>query len=67
MMASTSAHRGRRSALMRFPFMPAIKTMIAHYRNDPGWRVMAPPLMPLDDADARRLIADFETIPAKAA
>jgi 4-hydroxy-tetrahydrodipicolinate synthase len=55
------------AALMRYPFMPAIKTMIAHYRNDPGWRIMAPPLMPLDDADARRLIAEFETIPAKAA
>jgi 4-hydroxy-tetrahydrodipicolinate synthase len=55
------------AALMRYPFMPAIKTMIAHCRNDQGWRVMAPPLMPLGDTDARRLIADFETIPAKAA
>jgi 4-hydroxy-tetrahydrodipicolinate synthase len=55
------------AALMRYPFMPAIKTVIAHYRDDPGWRVMAPPLLPLDGADARRLIADFATISAKAA
>jgi 4-hydroxy-tetrahydrodipicolinate synthase len=55
------------AALMRYSFMPAIKTMIAHYRNDPGWRVMTPPLMPLEDSDARRLIADFEMILAKAA
>jgi len=53
-------------ALMRYPFMPAIKTMIAHLRNDPGWRVMAPPLTPLGEADAQRLVAAFETMPQAA-
>lgn len=53
-------------ALMRYPFMPAIKTMIAHYRGDPGWRVMAPPLTPLSEADAQRLVAAFETMPKAA-
>ena len=33
---------------MRHPFMPAVKTLIAQQRGDPGWRVMAPPLTPLD-------------------
>ena len=31
-------------AIMRYPFMPAVKALIAHRRGDAGWRVMAPPL-----------------------
>jgi 4-hydroxy-tetrahydrodipicolinate synthase len=54
--------------LARYPFMAATKTMIAHLRGDPGWRVMAPPLTPLSDADAQRLTADFDALlAAKAA
>jgi 4-hydroxy-tetrahydrodipicolinate synthase len=54
--------------IMRHPFMPAVKTLIAQQRGDPGWRVMAPPLAPLADADARRLTAEFEKVlTAKAA
>jgi len=54
--------------IMRHPFMPAVKTLIAQQRGDPGWRVMAPPLAPLTDADARRLTAEFEKVlTAKAA
>ena len=48
--------------------MPAVKSLIAHQRNDAGWRVMAPPLAPLADADAQRLIVEFEKVlTAKAA
>jgi len=54
--------------IMRHPFMPAVKTLIAQQRGDPAWRVMAPPLAPLTDADARRLTAEFEKVlTAKAA
>jgi 4-hydroxy-tetrahydrodipicolinate synthase len=54
--------------IARFSFMPAVKTLIAHQRGDAGWRVMAPPLTPLGDADAKRLTNDFEKIlAAKAA
>ena len=51
-------------AIMRYPFMPAVKTLIAQQRGDAGWRVMAPPLSALSDADAQRLVADFENIGA---
>ena len=55
-------------AIVRHPFMPAVKTLIAHQRNDAGWRVMAPPLAPLADADALRLTVEFEKVlTAKAA
>jgi 4-hydroxy-tetrahydrodipicolinate synthase len=51
-------------AIMRYPFMPAVKTLIAQQRGDAGWRVMAPPLSALSDPDAQRLVADFENIAA---
>jgi 4-hydroxy-tetrahydrodipicolinate synthase len=51
-------------AIMRYPFMPAVKALIAHQRGDAGWRVMAPPLTALADADAQRLVAEFESITA---
>jgi 4-hydroxy-tetrahydrodipicolinate synthase len=46
-------------AIMRYPFMPAVKALIAHQRGDAGWRMMAPPLSALAEGDAQRLIADF--------
>ena len=55
-------------AIVRYPFMPAVKALIAHQRNDARWRVMAPPLAPLADADAHRLTVEFEKVlTAKAA
>jgi 4-hydroxy-tetrahydrodipicolinate synthase len=45
--------------ILRYPFMPAVKVLIAHQRQDAGWRVMAPPLSSLSEGDAQRLIADF--------
>jgi 4-hydroxy-tetrahydrodipicolinate synthase len=54
--------------IARHPFMPAVKALIAHQRGDPGWRVMAPPLTPLAEAEAKRLIGEFEkALAAKAA
>lgn len=55
-------------AIVRYPFMPAVKTLIAHQRNDAGWRLMAPPLAPLADGDAHRLTVEFDKVlTAKAA
>lgn len=51
-------------AVARHPFMPAVKALIAHRRRDPAWRIMAPPLSPLPDADAQRLIRDFDAVAA---
>jgi 4-hydroxy-tetrahydrodipicolinate synthase len=59
---------GAVEAIARHPFMPAVKELIAHQRGDPAWRVMAPPLMPLADAEAKRLTREFEKVlTAKAA
>ena len=55
-------------AIVRYPFMPAVKALIAHQRDDAEWGMMAPPLAPLADADAQRLVVEFEKIlTAKAA
>jgi len=55
-------------AIARHAFMPAVKTLIAQQRGDPGWRIMAPPLMPLNEAEAKRLVGEFEKVlAAKAA
>ena len=55
-------------AIVRYPFMPAVKALIAHQRDDAEWRVMAPPLAPLADADVQRLVVEFEKVlTAKAA
>jgi 4-hydroxy-tetrahydrodipicolinate synthase len=51
-------------AIVRYPFMPAVKALIAQQRGDAGWRVMAPPLAALSDADAQHLVADFASIAA---
>jgi 4-hydroxy-tetrahydrodipicolinate synthase len=52
------------TAIMQFSFMPAVKALIAHQRNDAGWRTMAAPLSALSDAQAQKLIADFGKLSA---
>jgi 4-hydroxy-tetrahydrodipicolinate synthase len=49
-------------AILRFPFMPAIKALIAARLDDPDWRIMRAPLDALDEADARSLAADIAGI-----
>ena len=46
-----------RRAIDRHPGIPAQKYLIAHYRNDPGWRTVRPPLAALDE-DAGRALLD---------
>jgi 4-hydroxy-tetrahydrodipicolinate synthase len=48
-------------AIVARPVLAAIKALIAHYRNDPEWKRMRPPLSDLDDADAARLAAEVDT------
>ncbi len=47
-------------AIVRYPVLPSVKTMIAHQKNDPAWRIMRPPQADLDDTTAARMIADVE-------
>ena len=43
-----------------YPMIPALKQIIAHFRNDPSWRAPRPPLMGLSDAQASALMANLE-------
>ena len=46
-----------RRVIDRYPGIPAQKYLIAHYRNDPAWRTVRPPLVALDDGAGRDLLA----------
>jgi 4-hydroxy-tetrahydrodipicolinate synthase len=48
-----------RNALQAYPMVPALKRIIAHFHNDPGWAAVRPPLVPLDEAQSAALIADL--------
>jgi 4-hydroxy-tetrahydrodipicolinate synthase len=49
-----------RNAIHPYPMVPALKEIIAHYRNDANWRTVRPPLVHLSEAQARALITDLE-------
>ena len=50
--AATSVRR----AIDRHPGIPAQKYLIAHYRNDPAWRAVRPPMTNLTDDAGRDLL-----------
>ena len=50
--AATSVRR----AIDRHPGIPAQKYLIAHYRNDPAWRAVRPPMTDLTDDSGRDLL-----------
>ncbi|MCA3245413.1 MAG: dihydrodipicolinate synthase family protein, partial [Azospirillum sp.] len=47
-------------AIVADPFMPAVKALIAHREKDAEWRRMRAPVVALDDARVRALVARFE-------
>lgn len=49
-------------ALVAHPVLPAIKALVAHYRRDPEWRHMRPPLSDLAPAAAAGLVAKIADI-----
>ncbi len=40
--------------------IPALKQILAHFRNDPAWAAVRPPLVRLTRTDAQALIAALE-------
>ncbi len=46
-----------RSLLQRYPMIAALKTVVAHFTDDPQWRGLRPPLVPLA-GDKRSLLLD---------
>jgi 4-hydroxy-tetrahydrodipicolinate synthase len=45
-----------RKAIQAFPMIPALKALIAHYRQDPGWAKMRPPFTELPAAEADKVV-----------
>jgi 4-hydroxy-tetrahydrodipicolinate synthase len=51
-----------RRAMQAYPMIPALKRVVAHFHDDPGWATVRPPLTPLDPAQSAALIADLEKL-----
>ncbi len=51
-----------RKTMQAYPMVPALKRVVAHFHNDPGWAAMRPPLLPLSEAQSAALIADLAKI-----
>jgi 4-hydroxy-tetrahydrodipicolinate synthase len=51
-----------RQAVLNYPAVPALKRIVAHFHDDPGWAAVRPPLVPLDAAQSAALIADLGKI-----
>ena len=45
-----------RKAIQAFPMIPALKALIAHYRQDPVWAKLRPPFTELPAAEADKVI-----------
>lgn len=56
-MASVGAVRG---VLQRYPLMPGIKHVISAAMKDPVWATVRPPLVELDEARGKSLVAELE-------
>lgn len=41
-----------RKAAQSYPMIPLLKSIVAHYRDDAGWREVRPPFMPMSEAEA---------------
>jgi 4-hydroxy-tetrahydrodipicolinate synthase len=46
-----------RKAIQAYPMIPALKALLAHYRQDPGWAKVRPPFVELAAADAEKAIS----------
>ena len=51
-----------RAVFQQFPMIPALKAAIAHYSNDPAWRLVRPPLVELDDAQRHSLVEALSSV-----
>jgi 4-hydroxy-tetrahydrodipicolinate synthase len=45
-----------RKAIQAFPMVPALKALIAHYRQDAGWAKLRPPFVDLSREEADKVI-----------
>jgi 4-hydroxy-tetrahydrodipicolinate synthase len=60
--ASQSAATALRKAMQAYPMVPALKRVVAHFRDDPAWAAVRPPLTALDPARSAALLADLSRL-----
>jgi 4-hydroxy-tetrahydrodipicolinate synthase len=51
-----------RMTIQKYPMVPALKRIVAHFHNDEAWAAVRPPMERLTDAQSKALIADLEKI-----
>jgi 4-hydroxy-tetrahydrodipicolinate synthase len=49
----------------RFPFVAAVKAILAHRLQDPAWSKVRPPLVELSEADAAELVKTYDRIASR--
>jgi 4-hydroxy-tetrahydrodipicolinate synthase len=59
MQAALDAVRG---AVQAFPLIPALKTILSHYRHDPDWNRLRPPLVELGPKEGGELISVLQAL-----
>jgi 4-hydroxy-tetrahydrodipicolinate synthase len=50
-----------RTAIAKYPLVPGLKFLAARFYNDPAWRSVRPPMMPLSDTDGADLLQRLES------
>lgn len=51
-----------RKTIQAYPMVPALKRIVAHFRNDPDWAAVRPPMVPLNEARSAALLGDLAKI-----
>jgi 4-hydroxy-tetrahydrodipicolinate synthase len=51
-----------RMTVQKYPMVPALKRIVAHFHGDAEWANVRPPMERLSDAQSKALIADLEKI-----
>ena len=60
--ALQAAATALRRAMQAYPMVPALKRVIAHFRDDPAWAAVRPPLTALGPAQSAALLADLSRL-----
>lgn len=51
-----------RTTIQKYPMVPALKRIVAHFHGDPDWANVRPPMECLSDAQSTALLADLAKI-----
>ena len=51
-----------RACIQAKPVIPTLKSLVAHYREDPGWAAVRPPFRPLPAADGAAVRSELERV-----